>query len=78
MLHQGLVTVDSLRDRAGDMEHPALQESVPIIVNGKQLRLDKSSEAYARLRKQLQLVTYAREVAKEKQQAFDFEKKEKG
>lgn len=39
---------------------------------------DKSSEAYGRLRRQLELVTYAREVAKEKEQAKDFLGKETG
>ncbi|MFA7333651.1 MAG: phage tail tape measure C-terminal domain-containing protein [Kiritimatiellia bacterium] len=39
---------------------------------------DKTSAAYSRLRKELEGVTYAREVAKEKQQAADYLGKEKG
>lgn len=39
---------------------------------------DKSSAAYARLKRELEGVTYAREVAKEKQQAADYLGKETG
>lgn len=39
---------------------------------------DKSSAAYARLKRELEGVTYAREVAKEKQQAADYLGKESG